>query len=153
MDRYDLTVDIERDAASVWDFVTDLGRTPLWRTTICTIEPPDELRIGAPFAGTTRLLGRTWNWQLEITNVEPPRHFAYTVTRGVAAPTVEYLVEPRESGTRFTMSGHIDQMSPIARVLKPLALPALRRETRVHLANLMSLLEESPGATDPTQNV
>lgn len=142
MNQFDLTIDIDRTPTEVWDFVTDLERTPQWRTTIRTIEPPARMYVGAPFVGTTRLLGRTWHWQLEITVLEPHRHFAYHVTRGVASPTVEYFIEPAGAGARFTMSGHIDQMNILARILKPLALRALRRETAIHLENLRSILEQ-----------
>ena len=142
MDRYDLSIEIDAPGRQVWAVASDLGRTPEWRTTIRTIEPPDEMVIDAPFSGTTRLLGKTWHWKLRVTALDPPRHFAYVVTEGVATPTVEYLVEPLgDDRTRFTMSGHIDQMNLVARALKPFALRALRRETRVHLENLKRLVE------------
>ncbi len=146
MNRYDLAVDIDRPSDAVFAFVTDLARTPEWRTTIRTIDPPAELGVGAPFTGTTRLLGRTWHWTLVVTEFDPPHRFAYRVTDGVATPTVEYLVEPRGTMTRFTMSGHIDEMNLVARLLKPLALRALRRETRAHLKQLKTLLERRPDA-------
>lgn len=141
MDGYDLSVEIDRPPDVVWAFVSDLRRWPEWRTTIRSIEPPDELAAGAAFAGTTRLLGRTWTWGLELTAIDPPRHLAYRVTEGVATPTVEYLVEPSGAGTRFTMSGYIDDMGVVARLLKPVALRSLRRETRAHLGNLKALVE------------
>ena len=145
MKRIDLTIDIELPPDAVWDYVTDLRRTPEWRTTIRSIEPPEQLAVGAPFTGTTRLLGRTWHWQLEIVALDPPRHFSYVVTEGVATPTVDYVVEPLQAGTRFTMSGRIDDMGVVARLLTPFALRALRRETRLHLDNLKARLERPGG--------
>lgn len=144
MSRLNLSVDIDRAPDDVWCYVTDLARTPEWRTTIRSIDPPSELVVGAPFAGTTRLLGRTWNWELEVTAMDPPRNFAYAVTKGVATPTVEYAVEPLGESTRFTMSGHVDRMGVFARLLEPFAIRALRRETRQHLDHLKARLEATP---------
>lgn len=142
MDRYDLSIEVDRPAEMVWEVASDLSRTPEWRTTIRTIDPPATMAVGSPFSGTTRLLGKSWHWKLQITAFDPPRHFAYQVTEGVATPTVEYLVEPLgDDRARFTMSGHIDQMNLVARMLKPFALRALRRETRVHLQHLKRLVE------------
>ena len=141
MHRVDLGIGIDRPPPFVWALVTDLARTPEWRTTIRTIDAPLEPAVGVPFSGTTRLLGRTWTWELAVTAWEPPRRFAYTVTKGVATPTVEYLVEPDGDGTRFRFSGYIDEMTVVARLLRPPAMWALRRETRAHLVRLKELLE------------
>lgn len=141
MDRYDHSVDLAHSPESVWAYTTDLGRTPEWRTTIGSIEPPTELRVGEPFSGTTRLLGRTWRWKLRVTVVEPDQRFAYVVVEGVAKPSVEYRIEPTPSGCRFTMSGWIVDKNLAARVLVPFALRALRRETVRHLDNLQRILD------------
>ena len=144
MDRYEHSIELARSAEAVWAYTTDLARTPEWRTTITSIEPPDELRVGELFSGTTRLLGRSWQWELRITDVEPNRRFAYEVTKGVAKPSVGYAVEPTASGCRFTMSGWIDQKNLAARVLMPFAVPALNRETVRHLANLARVMDAAP---------
>lgn len=140
MDRYDHSVELAQSPDVVWAFTTDLARTPEWRTTITSIEPPAELRVGEHFSGTTRLLGRSWQWKLRIVAVEPGQRFVYEVVRGVAKPSVEYRIEPLHVGCRFTMSGWIDDKNLAARILIPVALPALRREAVRHLANLERLL-------------
>lgn len=143
MDRYEHSIELMQSPETVWEFTTDLGRTPEWRTTITSIEPPAELDVGERFSGTTRLLGRSWRWELQVTVVEPERRFAYTVVEGVAKPSVEYRIEPIGAGCRFTMSGWIDDKNLAARLLMPLAVPALRRETVRHLGNLERVLAES----------
>lgn len=146
MERYDHSIDLAHPPGAVWALTTDLGRTPEWRTTITSIQPPAELRVGERFSGTTRLLGRTWRWGLEVTVVEPERRFAYDVVEGVAKPTVEYRIEPTDLGCRFTMSGSIGEMNLVARVLKPFALRSLHRQTVRHLDNLRRILD-SDGTT------
>jgi len=145
--RYDTSIDLDQPVADVWALVTDLARWPEWRTTITSIEPPTALTVGAPFSGTTHLLGRTWRWGLELTVVEPGERLAYDVVRGVAKPTVEYRLEPLDGGCRFTMSGSIDRMGLLGRILAPVALPSLRREAAIAVANLERLLE-SPADPD-----
>lgn len=58
MDRCDHSIELMEPPATVWRFTTDLERTPQWRTTITSIQPPCELRVGERCSGTTRLLGR-----------------------------------------------------------------------------------------------
>jgi hypothetical protein len=122
-------------------YVSDLAKTPTWRTTVTSIEPPDLLRVGVQFPATTRLLGRTRRWMLEITEFEEGRHLGYVVAQGVVKPHVSYRVEPELDGTRFTMTGGIDRLGPGRRLLTSVAHPALRRETAAHLQNLERILE------------
>jgi uncharacterized membrane protein len=135
------TVIIGRAPIDVWEYVSDLEKTPTWRTTVTGIEPPSVLEVGERFAGTTRLLGRTWTWLLELTAVEPGERLEYVVVEGIVEPYVAYRVEPEADETRFTMTGRIDRFGLAGRLLKPFALPALRRETDAHLKNLKRILE------------
>ena len=135
------TVIIERAPIDVWDYVSDLEKTPTWRTTVTGIQPPAVLEAGKRSAGTTRLLGRTWTWLLELTEVEPGRRLGYVVVEGIVKPHVAYLVEPAADETRFTMTGGLDQFGLAGLLLKPFAVPALRRETEAHLTNLKRILE------------
>jgi uncharacterized membrane protein len=132
---------IRRSPAEVWDYVADLRRTPAWRTTVTSIVAPEELRVGERFTGTTRLIGRTWHWELELTDLEVGQLLSYVVVRGIVKPSVFYRVEPHPEGARFTMGGELAHPGLVGRLLKPLALPALRRETAAHVANLKRILE------------
>lgn len=132
---------IRRAPSDVWDFVSDLSRTPRWRTTVKSIEPPITFEVGAQFSATTRLLGTTWQWVLELTEIDQGRHLSYVVVQGVVKPHVSYRVAPHRDGTQFTMTGGIDQFGLGGRLLTVFARPALRRETAAHLKNLKGLLE------------
>ena len=68
---------------------------------------------------------------------------AYVVVEGVVKPRVSYRLEAHPAGTLFTMVGGLDQYGLAGRLLKPVALPALRRETTAHLANLKAVLESA----------
>ena len=145
------TVVIERAPGEVWAYVADMEKTPEWRTNVTSIDPPDVLTVGARFSGTTRLLGRTWRWELELTQVDPGRELGYVVVAGVVKPYVSYRLEPHGEATRFTMTGGLVEFGLAGRLLKPFALPALRRETAAHLQNLKALLESRDrGGPGPT---
>jgi len=139
--RESTSVLIRRSPLDVWDYVSDLSKTPTWRTTVTSIAPPEDLQVGAQFEGTTRLLGRTWRWVLEVTEVDVGRKLGYVVVDGVVKLAVSYGIEPSPDGTEFTLTGGVVRYGLAGRLLKPLALPALRRETAVHLENLKRLLE------------
>ena len=69
------------------------------------------------------------------------RRLGYVVVSGVVKPSVEYVVEPDPAGTRFTLSGRIEKFGLAGRLLQPVAVPVIRRETAAHLQNLKNLLE------------
>lgn len=137
------TIVIRRTPDDVWNYVSDLAETPTWRTTVTSIDPPEHLRVGEHFSGTTRVLGRTWPWRMVLTEVDPGRRLGYVVVEGVVKPEVTYLLETDPRGTRFTMTGAIAKFGAAGRLLQPLAVPVLRRETAAHLQNLKACLENA----------
>ena len=134
---------IDRPVPAVWAVATDLARTPEWRTTVTSVEPPPELASGERFRATTRLLGRRWTWALELTAVDHERRFAYRVVEGFTDLEVAYLLEPKGDGCRFTMTGTSSSRGVVARAVEPLAARALRRQLDQQLANLRRLVESS----------
>lgn len=134
---------IRRSPSDVWNYVSDLSKTPSWRTTVTSIAAPDDLQVGAQFEGTTKLLGRTWRWVLQLTEVDVGRELGYVVIDGVVKLHVSYRLEPDPDGTEFTLTGGIVRYGLAGRLLKPFAVPVLRRETAAHLENLKQILESS----------
>lgn len=135
------TAVIKRPPEDVWDYVADLAKTPMWRTTVTSIDPPGHLRVGERFSGTTKVLGRTWRWEMALTDVDVGRRLGYVVVAGVVKPSVTYVIEPDPEGSRFTLIGTIEKFGLAGRLLQPVAVPVLRRETEAHLQNLKKLLE------------
>lgn len=141
MEAFESRIRIERPVMDVWVYVTDLPRTPLWRTTVRTVTAPSALGVGQSFTASTRVLGRTWEWVLEITALEPPNRFTYAVVHGVAPLAVEYRLDDAADGCDFALVASVDAVRLPARVLEPIAGRVLRRETVRHLANLKRILE------------
>ncbi|MGI9646795.1 MAG: SRPBCC family protein [Ilumatobacteraceae bacterium] len=142
MSDYEGSVVIGRDPKDVWAYVSDLGRTPEWRTSVKSVDPPGALAPGASFDARTRVVGRTWHWRLVLDEVDPPTTLTYSVAEGFTDITVTYRVEPDGTGTRFTLVARSEARRLFERLLEPIAGRALRRESERHLANLKAALED-----------
>ena len=84
--RNEFAAHIDRPVQEVFAFVTDLPRTPEWRTTVLRAEAIQWQAVspvGAHFRAITRVAGRRWNWVLEVTAWDPPGRFAYVVEGSV----------------------------------------------------------------------
>jgi uncharacterized membrane protein len=145
MIRDEFTVVIDRPAEEVFAFVTDLTRTPEWRT---TVRQTDALQwqgtsaVGARFRAVTRVAGRRWNWVLEVTRWDPPGRFAYAVVEGSVPMEVEYRCQAHGEGCRFTMVASANKLEGVlGRVVVPMIAWGMRREARAHVGNLKRILE------------
>lgn len=143
--RSDFTVVIDRPVEKVFEFVTDLTRTPEWRTTVQRAEAlqwQGASAIGARFRAVTRVAGRRWNWMLEVTTWDPPGRFAYAVVEGSVPMEVEYRCEPQDERCRFTMVASTEEFGGVfGRVVVPAIAWGMRREVRTHVGNLKKILE------------
>lgn len=143
--RSAFTVAIDRPVDEVFAFVTDMPRTPEWRTTVRQADPLEwqgVSAVGTRFSAVTRVAGRRWDWVLEVTAWDPPWRFAYAVVEGSVPMEVEYHCQADGEGCRFTMAGSTNKLGGAAgRVLVPLVARGMRREMRTHLGNLKRKLE------------
>ncbi|MEM7337194.1 MAG: SRPBCC family protein [Actinomycetota bacterium] len=132
---------IDRPVADVWNVIADLARTPEWRTTVTSVEPPETLAVGAEFDAATRVLGRTWSWRLRITAVAVGEHLAYEVVQGMVDILVDLRLEDVDGGCRFTFTGTSHPTNPLARLLDWAGAWQLRREMDGQVSNLKKLVE------------
>ncbi len=78
----EVSVDIEADAATVWNLITDLDRTPEWnRETISTVwvGEPARAEVGAVSRGTNRLDEWEWTVDCHIVIADEPHELSWTV--------------------------------------------------------------------------
>jgi hypothetical protein len=125
--------------------VTDLPRTPQWRTTVTQADPlqwQETSAVGTRFRAVTRVAGRRWSWVLEVTRWEPPARFAYAVAEGSVPMEVEYRCEAHGEGCRFTMVAVVDgSVGVFGRVVVPVIAWGMRRAVRAQVGNLKRILE------------
>jgi uncharacterized protein YndB with AHSA1/START domain len=140
------TIAIERPVEEVFAFVTDLPRTPEWRTTVRqadALQRQGDSAVGTRFRAITRVAGRRWNWLLEVATWEPPRRFAYTVIEGSVPMEVEYRCDAHGQGCHFTMIASVKTLEgAFGRIVVPMIAWGMRREVRAHVGNLKTILEK-----------
>lgn len=144
--RAEFSTHIRRPVETVWAYVSDLRRTPEWRTTVRSVTPPDAPSVGATCTATTKVLGRRWHWTLEITEWDPPHRLAFRTIRGAAHMATTYVLEPDGDGCRFTFVGSSSGTdSWLLRLLTPLFVRELTRQARRHVDILRRTLEGDRG--------
>jgi len=143
--RDEFTVVIRRPVEDVFAYVTDLARTPEWRTTVLEAEALEwegPSAVGIRFRAVTRVGGRRWRWTLAVTRWDPPWRFAYTVVEGSVPMDVEYRLEEHPQGCRFLMTATtVSSGGTFGRLVVPLIAWGMRREVRAQVIDLQRTLE------------
>jgi hypothetical protein len=80
---------------------------------------------------------------MEVVAFEPNRREVLRGVVGPMEPTLSYLFEPADGGTRFTRQIRI-KVSGIMRLMEPLMWIDAPRRNRGFVANLKRVLEEPP---------
>jgi uncharacterized protein YndB with AHSA1/START domain len=139
------SITIGRPVEEVFAYVTDTSNDPAWHTDILEARKTSEGPIG---------LGTIWHLgfkpamgvsegDTEVVEFEPNRKEVMRGEMGPMQPTLTYLFEPADGGTRFTrrvqikVSGMMKLMEPLMRLMTP-------RGNAKFLANLKRILEQSP---------
>jgi uncharacterized protein YndB with AHSA1/START domain len=137
------SVTIQRPVEEVFAYVTDTSNDPAWHTDVLEARKTSEGPIG---------LGTTWHSRfkpsmgvsegdMEVVAFEPNRKEVLRGVVGPMEPTLTYLFEPADAGTRFTRHIRI-KVSGIMRLMEPLMWIDAPRRNRGFVANLKRVLEE-----------
>lgn len=99
------SIEIERPAEAVFDFVTDFPKNPTWQRGMqsCrwTSEPP--LQVGSTYEQHARFLGKDLYQSFAVVELDPGRRIKFTSTSGSFPITVTRTVDAvGESRARFT---------------------------------------------------
>jgi uncharacterized membrane protein len=96
--RIDFTVEVERDAQEIFDYLIDLARLPEWQASAVESHADGPLAEGVRIAERRRVLGREIENELEVIAFEPPRRLTLKALRGPVRFTVDHrLVEDGDS--------------------------------------------------------
>lgn len=99
------SIDVAMDAESLYDMLTDIGRTGEWSPvcTSCWWEESDAAGVaGAWFVGRNEQPDRTWETRSLVVVADRPHEFAWVVGGGFVR--WGYTLTPVKSGTRVTES-------------------------------------------------
>jgi uncharacterized protein YndB with AHSA1/START domain len=139
------SVTINRPAEDVFNYVTDMSNDPSWHTDVLEARKTSEGPVG---------VGTTWHSRfkpsmgvsegdMEVVAFEPNRMEVLRGVIGPMQPTLTYMLEPINGGTRFTRRIQI-KVSGMMRVMEPLMRLMTPRRNAGFVANLKRILEQSP---------
>jgi uncharacterized protein YndB with AHSA1/START domain len=142
IDRSD-SVTINRPVEEVFAYVTDTSNDPAWHTDILEARRTSEGPVG---------IGTTWHLRFkpamgvsegetEVVAFEPNRKEVQQGVMGPMQPTLTYLFEPADRGTRFTRRVQI-KVSGVMRLMEPLMWLMTPRRNAGFVANLKRVLEQ-----------
>ena len=137
------SITIERPVDQVFDYVTDTANDPAWHTDVLEARKKTEGPIGVGTVWSSRFkptMGIS-EGEMEVVEFEPNRREVMRGEIGPMRPTLTYLFEPVEGGTRFTRHVQI-KVSGMMKVMSPMMSVMAKKTNRGFLTNLKRVLEQ-----------
>jgi carbon monoxide dehydrogenase subunit G len=143
------SIHIDRPADEVFAFVADAENNPRWRSYVTETRWLDDgpMRVGRKGVQVSRVLGRRMEVEAEIVEWDPPRHVAWQAFAGSALVRTDCWVEPEDGGCRLTISAEGDFTNPVMRLLSPLAIGMMKRQSDRDTKKLKAALESGTEAS------
>src|SRR6202011_1761496 len=142
MSHAEQSITINRPVETVFDFVLDGTKNPLWRPAVLDIQraPGKPSDTGAVFKqGLKGPGGRRIDGDYEIVECRPNELITFQVITGPARPTGTYKFEAVGNSTRVTFTLHLDAKG-LTRLLSPMITSTMKSEVAT-LSNLKAYLE------------
>jgi uncharacterized protein YndB with AHSA1/START domain len=142
------SITIERPVGEVFEYVTNTANDPAWHTDILEARKKSVGSIGIGTIWATRFKPSMGISQadMEVIEFEPDRREVMRGEVGPMHPTLTYLFEPANGGTRFTRRVQI-RISGMMKLMAPVVSFMTRKSNRGFLANLKRVLEEEATET------
>jgi uncharacterized protein YndB with AHSA1/START domain len=137
------SVEIRRPVAEVFDFASDPAHWSRWASAFESVEAGDGSHPPAPgdvFRTEAYFMGKQVRTDFEVTAVDPPRFFGYRATRGPVPGEFRWTFSESGTGTRFHFEVE-GEPKGLARMMAPMAAPAVRAQIRHDLDRLKKILE------------
>ncbi len=137
------TVDIDRPAHQVFDFVADQRNEAKWHTDVLDVEPKGPILLGSTVTWLVKFMGEN-HYVNEVTEFDAPRLIQLAAREGPLKPTLTHRFVSRNGATRYTRSVSIP-VEGMFRLVAPImkATGAARRRNAHFAENLKTLLEQS----------
>ena len=140
MVRIDFTLEIERDAQEVFDYLTDLARLPEWQSSAVESRADGPLAEGVRIAERRRILGREVESELEVTAFEPPRRLTLKALRGPVRFSVDHRLVENGGSTLVNVVAEAES-STFMKLAEPLLACTAEDELRRDFDRLKEIVE------------
>lgn len=118
LDRDEVSLNIDADAALLYDLVSDVTRTPEWSPEVISCEWAGEATgatVGARFTARNRRRWFTWSNKPVVETADRPEEFAFTRTEpGGGTIRWSYRFVPAGTGTTATLAYEVLRPVPVA---------------------------------------
>jgi uncharacterized membrane protein len=137
------SVEVERPAAEVFDFLADMANNPRWqrgmRACTWTSEPP--LAVGSTYDQEASFLGKRIVSSFEVVELVPGEHIRIRTTSGTMPIDVSRTVAATGGGSCTVSAVVRGDASGVFRVAEPLLRQMVQRSVRGDYRRLKALLE------------
>lgn len=148
-----MQVDIEAPLDTVWSFLDDPAKVPLWMPEVVEVSYPARYDrdnpIGTRFRQIVQEGGRKKTYLGDITAYEKPRLLGIRLGDGRLRLDVTYRLTPMGTGTRVDCQTKISVGDWIGRTLGLFARPMTERIIGRHMDNLKCLAEDAAAGLEP----
>jgi uncharacterized protein YndB with AHSA1/START domain len=136
------SININRTVEEVFAYVTDVSNLAKWDRQAGGSEQTSEgpVGLGTTYRGSYEVLGKTMDWTSEITEYEPNRKVVQKIDMGPTVMTMGWLLDPVETGTRFTISSK-GYLGGLAKLAGPVLDRTMKKQMEDNLARLKAVLE------------
>jgi carbon monoxide dehydrogenase subunit G len=101
--RAELTIEIARSAAEVFDHLTDVEKLSEWQSSLVLARTEGAPGVGMHIVERRTLLGREAETELEVTAFEPARRFSLRSVRGPVELEIDHALEEHDGCTTLSV--------------------------------------------------
>jgi len=142
VDRSD-SITIDRPVEEVFAYVSDTANDPAWHTDILEVRKTTDGPVGTGTIWHVRFkpsMGIS-EGDMEVVTFEPNRTEGMRGDTGPMHPTLTFLFEPADAGTKFTRHVQIT-VSGWMKIMSPMMGMMLPKQNKGFLENLKRVLEQ-----------
>jgi uncharacterized membrane protein len=147
MVRVDHELTVNRPAAEVFAYLTNVETLPEWQASVVAARRVTDgpLAPGARFVEARSLLGHKVESTIEVTEFDPDRRFSLRVVSGPVPFRVTHTLDEIGGATRLRVEGE-GEPHGAARLAGPFVARRARQEFERDFSRLKTLLESRPMA-------
>ena len=142
MARIEESVEIRRPVDKVFAYTTEAKNWPRWQSIIVDSEQTSQgpWHVGTTFKGISHMMGLNMKWTGQATEYEPNRKWGKKINCGTMCIAERVTYDPAKEGIKFTIAYDM-KVGGLFKLLSPMIVNSMRKETRKSLNNLKYILE------------